>query len=430
VLLCLTGIVVLSLVIRIAVAIATTSWVFSDKNNFFQFGFEMGQISESIASGGGFSWPEEVRRVAHIYPGQPTAWMPPVYPLIVAAAFEIFGVYSKQSAMALELFQTGISVLNCVLLYILGKRLYTAQAGLVAAFLLCVYPQDIHFAVQKIWMNNLFVCCLLLLILMLLHMADRPHMKRGIYLGIMLGFTALIDPVITGVYPFVFVWLYLKADTDRLTILKITATILITFFFTISPWLVRNYTVFGKFIFIKSSFGYNLYLGNREGASGGYKDVWLPEYFSESEQKYLNQSKEPARSSFFLRKAMTFIMEDPLSFVQRTMNRIIRFWTHIRPIRGWGERIAVAAYFIVLILAVVGLTLNRAKRRDVSLLLLFVLLLPVPYYLTQIIFYRYRFPIEPILMVFAGYTIYWFACRWGKIFIHPLLVFSGKKRLS
>ena len=148
-----------------------------------------------------------------------------------------------------------ISVLTCVVLYNLGKRLYNAQVGLLAAFLLAIYPAAIHFAVQKIWSTSLFTCCLLLVILQFLRQAEQPHIKGGVYLGTLLGFTALTEPAVVSAYPFATLWLYLKANGEWGTVTKTVAAMLIAFFLSISPWLVRNYIVFEQFVFIKSNLG-------------------------------------------------------------------------------------------------------------------------------------------------------------------------------
>jgi 4-amino-4-deoxy-L-arabinose transferase-like glycosyltransferase len=254
----LIGIVVLALGARLAVAILTRSWIFPSDDNFRAFGYEMGQIASSLATGNGFSWPGQ--------PGHqpvPTAWMPPVYPLIMAAVFKVFGIFSGQAAIAIELFLTTASVLSCILLYLLGKRLYNAQVGLLAAFLLAIYPPSIHYAVRNLWDTSLFTCCLLLIILTFLKLASHPDVKQGTYLGILLGFTALLNPVIVGTYPFGFAWLYLKAETTRRTIIKVMSLMLIILGLVTSPWLVRNYLVFGQFAFIKSNFGNELYLGTK-----------------------------------------------------------------------------------------------------------------------------------------------------------------------
>jgi len=441
----LIGIVVLAFGVRVAVAIVTTSWVFPSGQNFWQYGHEMGQIADSLAMGNGFSWPELYTQT-HIAMGNgfswpelydhaqgPTAWVPPIYPFIMAAAFKGFGIFSQEAAMVLLFFQTILSCLSCILLYFLGKRLYNAQVGLFAAFLLAVYPPAIHFAALKIWATSLSTFCLLLVILMFLRQADHPHMKGGARLGILLGFTALVNPVIMGTYPFAFAWLCLKADGDRRTVTKTMAAILIALFLTISPWLVRNYIVFDQFVFIKSNLGNELFLGNNQYATGhwSYKHPAGAEILTEAEKEYLKRSDEGTRNTFLFRKAITFIVENPLRFAQLTMTRFAHYWTDMfRHINGWRRKTGLITYLTVLTLAVAGLLLNKVRKRDVHLVLLFLLTFPLPYYFTVVGIFRYRFPIEPLLMVFAGYTMYWCAYRIGTaLYAYGFIVTKEKRSL-
>ena len=56
-------------------------------NDHFQFAWEMGRIARALATGYGFADP---------FAGHtgPTAWSPPVYPLLLAGIFKLFGVYT------------------------------------------------------------------------------------------------------------------------------------------------------------------------------------------------------------------------------------------------------------------------------------------------------------------------------------------------
>ena len=54
-------------------------------NDHFEFGWEMGRIARALATGFGYSDPFE----GHT---GPTAWTPPLYPLLLAAVFKRFGV--------------------------------------------------------------------------------------------------------------------------------------------------------------------------------------------------------------------------------------------------------------------------------------------------------------------------------------------------
>ena len=66
-------------------------------------------------------------------------------------------------------------------------------------------------------------------------------------------------------------------------------------------------------------------------------------------------------------------------------------------------------------MSMAGLVLSRAKGHDIQLVLLFLLLPPVTYYFTEVGIFRSYFPIEPILMVFAGYTEVACQCK-GNVF--------------
>src|SRR5258708_16515683 len=60
----------------------------------FGFGWEMGRIAASIASGHGFANPFQT-------PTGPTAWEPPLTPYLMAGVFKIFGIYSHPSPFVL-----------------------------------------------------------------------------------------------------------------------------------------------------------------------------------------------------------------------------------------------------------------------------------------------------------------------------------------
>ena len=54
-------------------------------DDHFEFGWEMGRIARSLATGHGFASPFNGN-------SGPTAWTPPLYPLILAGVFKLFGV--------------------------------------------------------------------------------------------------------------------------------------------------------------------------------------------------------------------------------------------------------------------------------------------------------------------------------------------------
>ncbi|HUP02034.1 MAG TPA: glycosyltransferase family 39 protein [Gemmatimonadota bacterium] len=398
--LCIFG---LAVAIRVLVGVVTTSWVFPSTDHFWQYGYEMGQIAASLSSGDGFSWPSW-----SAYPQGPTAWMAPIQPFLMGAAFKAFGAYSVRAAVAIELFQVVVSALSCVLLYFIGRRVFNAPTGLIAATLFALYPPSIHFAVQKLWSTSLLAACLLLLTLMLLGLAARPDLRRGMRVGAVLGFTALVEPVVVAALPFVLVWLYWHAAGPSRMILKTATGLMVAFCLVISPWLLRNYSVFGEFVFIKSNFGHELFLGNNEYGGGGanQRGSSIRSAFAESGQDPWTRPEEPAFNRFLLHEAIDFMADNPLQTARSILTRVARYWTVMGPVNTWQEQLSLVTYLAILGLAGAGLFLTDLRNSGVQLLVVFLVSIPIPNYLTIVHHYRYRLPIEPFLVLLAAYALY------------------------
>src|SRR3984893_17537746 len=80
-------IVLSALLLRLAVITIGHTYRITPRRDHFQFGWEMGRLARSIATGHGFSSPTDL-------PSGASAWAPPLYPYILAADFKLLGVYS------------------------------------------------------------------------------------------------------------------------------------------------------------------------------------------------------------------------------------------------------------------------------------------------------------------------------------------------
>src|SRR6202021_335163 len=77
---------------------------------------ETGNIAFALAEGKGFS------NVFRTETG-PTAWLAPVYPLMVAATFKLFGVFTARAFFACAALNMLFSSVACVPIYFVGKRI-------------------------------------------------------------------------------------------------------------------------------------------------------------------------------------------------------------------------------------------------------------------------------------------------------------------
>ena len=84
---------------RIGYILIAHSYKFRTTDANFSFGWEIGRLAYSLATGRGFSSP---------FGGQtgPSAWNAPIYPWLVSLAFRVFGLYSHASAFVMLAFNS------------------------------------------------------------------------------------------------------------------------------------------------------------------------------------------------------------------------------------------------------------------------------------------------------------------------------------
>ena len=83
-----------ALLLRIALVFFASTYRIDPSDNHWNFGYEMGRIAKSIATGRGFAGPMKVG-------SEPTAWCAPVFPLVLAAIFKALRIYSTGSAIVI-----------------------------------------------------------------------------------------------------------------------------------------------------------------------------------------------------------------------------------------------------------------------------------------------------------------------------------------
>src|SRR5436190_16462257 len=239
-------IVGIALLLRLAVITFGPTYHITPRRDHFQFGWEMGRIARSIATGNGFSSPTDL-------PTGPSAWAPPLYPYVLAGIFKLFGVYSHAAAWVILAFNSIFSSLTCLTLYWIAQRMYGLTVARATAWTWAFFPYAIYWPTRVVWETSLTAFLLSLALLLTLRMANQPPRPRSwIIFGLLWGVIALTNTAVLSMFPFCLLWLVyrLPRDSRRFTgaVVCILTTILV-----MTPWLARNYVVFGKFVFIRDN---------------------------------------------------------------------------------------------------------------------------------------------------------------------------------
>jgi len=227
----------------------------------FEFGWEMGRVGRSIALGQGFSSPYEGNT-------GPTAWEPPLYPYLIGGVFKVFGIYTPASAWVLLGINSVFATLTCIPIFLIARRIFTASIANWSAYVWALCPYVWYWSVRWIWDTTFTPFVLACLFLLALELQDWPGWKGWALLGAVYGVGALSNPTMLAFLPFCGLWIWRQRYRRGLPSLGGIALASVVFFLVLTPWLVRNYEVFGRFVFLRDDFGLQVRLGNGPSADG------------------------------------------------------------------------------------------------------------------------------------------------------------------
>lgn len=397
-----------------------------DIRHNFDFGYEAGSIARSIATGAGFSSPFRE-------PSGPTAWLMPVYPYFMAGVFHLWGIYTTQAALIILAVNCVVSALTCVPVFSIGKTIFGPPTGYIAAVALALDPSSVWYAINTIWDTSILTFLAMVLLAWLLVLPHRLTYQKAILYGVFMGFVVLVNPVVIAFYPFLLLWVFLQMpDTFGTTKKLATMTIMgLAAGMTLMPWMVRNHLVLGR-VMLRSNFGVELRLLNNleswQALASPQGEVhsldttpsfhsWPQRHPSNNHTEFLRykQLGEVHYTDQCLHETMAFIKEHPAKFLSLSLRRMYIFWFgDVGGQNDWKGNLALSFSLATLkklrsmgmvLFMLIGIGLACKRAHAVAVPLAFLVLLPLVYYMTNVAS-RYRFPIEPVILLFASYGLY------------------------
>jgi 4-amino-4-deoxy-L-arabinose transferase-like glycosyltransferase len=362
----------------------------------FSFGGETGSIAASLAEGQGFSSPFG-------HPTGPTAWIAPVYPTIVAGVFKVLGVYSKQAAIGILSLNSLFSSLVCLPVVFIGRRIFSNAEGLLAGWVWAVVPIYMKWPITWVWDTSLSALLLALLVLSTVKMTRSNSRTHWLGHGLLWGIAGLTNPALISVLPLSLAWLTVKRHRLQQSRISPLVTILVALIVCLVPWIVRNEIILGKPAFLRDNFWFEFHLGNYHLSNGmgwGGKHPTM----NQIQLDFYSKVGEIAYIDHFRAEAIEFVKTYPGEFLGLTYTRIISFWggNFGYMFETWWEWLE---YTTLSALAVLGFVLALGNRKPGSLLFGTVLFCyPMVYYVVYPAA-RYRYAIEPEMLLLSSYFL-------------------------
>jgi 4-amino-4-deoxy-L-arabinose transferase-like glycosyltransferase len=360
---------------------------------------ESTNISTSLASGQGFANPFGT-------PTGPTSWLPPLYQWIMAGVFKLFGMKTRASAAVILALNSLFDSITIIPIFFTAYRSFGQKLALWSAWGWALFPYAVYWAIHTNWDTCLSTMIMSFVFWLTLEVEHDSRLRIWLAYGLVWGLSALSNTATLAFLPFAAGWILWRRRRNFGATLRGGLVSAALFVAIITPWLIRDYLTFHKFIPIRGNFGLELYIGNSPGANGTWQ-WWLhpsqnvlemQRYVSLGEVNYVAAKK---------REAAELIRQDPGRFLKVSLVRFIYYWAGVPRAEKYQivESLRSSLFLGFSVLAIWGAL--RAWRQGVAGAALYGLLLlsfPTIYYFV-FPHARYRHPIDPELLILALYLI-------------------------
>ncbi len=349
---------------------------------------------------------------------KPTAYRPPLYPLLLAPL--TWRGHLDAGAVAFAHVACGITTVWLVA--VLGRMWGLGRWRFLAGALVAVDPILLRQSTQ-LMTETVAAFFAALVLAMLTAVAARPVALRAASAGVALGLAVLCRPTFMpfGLLAPIALWNLLPVSAPRG---RCVLTVWLAMAATLAPWAVRNTLVFGRPIVTTTHGGTTFLLGNNPSFYAHMlespDEPWDASLFNTQHGHFWNRPfpvDELADNEDSYAEAMRSIREEPRTFIRSVLYRVSRLWG-VLPLpladdspRDKQMRYAVAGWYTLEFAAAI-LGIWRIGRRWLTTSWIFALLLAAAFTAVHALYWtdlRMRAPLVPAIALVAAVGLSWIA---------------------
>ncbi len=184
----------------------------------------------------------------------PPNYQAPGYPFLVSLFYRLLDPNYRN----IHYLNVCLGVLSCILIYLLGQKIFTRPVGLLAALLAAIHPGLAGMCTLLAY-ENLLIPLLLAGMLSLIKESDNNSVVDFLPAGVLWACAALVRPTVV-LFPFYLLAIYFRKYRQNKVYRKVLGISLIIILF-MGGWMWRNYQT-SNYVKIIRQAGIALWLGN------------------------------------------------------------------------------------------------------------------------------------------------------------------------
>jgi tetratricopeptide (TPR) repeat protein len=368
-------------------------------------------------------------------------FMTPLYSYFLAMVYRLFG----RDLLLVRMIQAGLGSATAALVYLLGREVFDRKVGLLAGLVTASYGALIFYDCSVL-LTPLLVFLNVLAVFLLVRADTSGRSVHYLAAGAVLGLAAVGRAAALVSATAAVLWIGFptrdrparsasavqRAGASRAVgsaggpsgarsaAVRRAALVVLGIVVVVAPVTVRNFVVERDFVPITSNGGLNFFIGNGEGATGGYVkpeglDIVTDPDGETIAERALGRELRPSEvSGYWYDRAWDHIKARPGQWAQLMVRKVAfvmssyelpqlenyYFQKRYSPLLT----LPLPGFAIIAPLALLGLGLTFRRRRP-RLLALYasVYLLSIAAFFVVA---RYRLPVVPVLIVLASYAVF------------------------
>jgi 4-amino-4-deoxy-L-arabinose transferase-like glycosyltransferase len=358
--------------------------------------------------------------------GDQVFFLSPLYPYFLSAIYAVTG----PSLLAAKIFQAVLSAGCCVLIHLIGRRVFGVLPGAIAAALWALYSLSIFYDTELL-VASIQTPLNLAVVLTLLRAERTGGRWSWLAAGLLLGLSTLARPNLLLLAGLIVPW---GALTLRGRFAWTAVAVRLALFgggmaLMVLPVTWRNHAVGDDFVLVSSQSGVNLYIGNGPGASGTFRvpaeflstraddPLQQQRAYREHAERALGHPLKPSEiSDYWTERTLEHVMEHPGDAAWLLLRKTAMFFNRHEPGNSrdfYSSRrfsaileLPLLDFSVVGALGLLGLVVSlRLVRRA------FVLYAMVATFAASLVLFfvlaHYRMPVTPFFALFAGAGATW-----------------------
>ena len=333
----------------------------------------------------------------------PNLWMPPLYAYYIYI-FSFFGLESQNYVLLVLFSQVLLASISVAVFYKINTLFFSKKLSFYSSLLYSLFPLHLY-ACGQISSISLQTFLLILFFYFFFQVVKKKNFSSIALFSFITGLLILLrgEFRIISILSILYLFLFFK-----IPIKKVLLIFLITLV-TISPYLIRNYLIFGKITIVETS-GYNLWKGNHPHALENSR-VEGSEMVNENLKKLNDAIPRDKfyrinRDKLFFDQAIKNIMEKPIEYIIFSLKKAISFqfiiMNSMDP-RYWNP-LHYLPTLLLGITSLIGLVLSDKKSYKFNYLILIFFVTIIIFSMVSIL-PRYKLIILPLQIIFTNVLI-------------------------